>query len=291
MMPNEEEKLEEIEKMLQSLRKRKAELDDRTKRLKSDRDHINESARMLRKDAFGHRERRDQVNQRAVRFRQDIRSLRDELREKDGMLAEVDDERRRAIRSLPPRREVEKRLRYIDWKINTTPTVDMIDREKAFLDETRSLLNTLDAHEELRELEEQQLKNVADIKAIELKIQEHKEELSRLQEDSDEHHKHMILLFEKADKERKRANEAHMNLLETLQELKEVNEKIHGLVEEAYRIGNELREADMRMVEEREKKLDTRRRQLIAEARNKMEAGKRLSINEMKLLYSEEDEE
>jgi phosphoserine phosphatase len=290
-MPGEEDRFEEIEKRLQSLRNREAELDDRMKRWKSERDRLNESARMLREDAFGHRDKRDQVNKMAAKFRQDIRFLHDELCAKHSRLDEVNDERKRSIRSLPPKREVEERLRHIEWKINTTPTVDMMDREKELLDETRSLMNTLDAYEELQELEEQQLKNVADIKAIELRIQEHKEELSRLQEDSDEHHRQMILLFEKADKERKRANEVHMNFLETLQALKEVNEKIRELVEEADRIGKGLREAELRRVEEREKRVDARRRQLIAEARHKMEVGKRLSLNEMKLLYSEEDEE
>jgi phosphoserine phosphatase len=290
-MPGEENRLEEIEKRVQSLRNRKAEFDDRTKRWKSERDHLNESARILREDALAHRNERDQVNRKAAKFRLDIRSLQDELWAKRGRLAEVDEEHKSAIRSLPPRREVEERLRRIDWKINITPTVDMIDKEKALFDETRCLMNTLDAHEELRELEEQHLKNVADIKAIELRIQEHRDELSRLQEKSDEHHKRMILLFEKADKERKRANEAHTNFLETLPAIKEVNDKIRGLMEEANSIGKALREAEVRKVEERDKKVEARRMQLIEEARHKMEAGKRLSLNEMKLLYSEEDEE
>ena len=290
-MPGEEDRLEEIEKRLQSLRNRKAELEDRKKRWKSERDCLNESARILREDAFGHRDRRNKVNQRVAKFRQDIRSLHDELWVKHRRLAEIDDELKRSIRSLRPKREVEERLRHIEWKINTTPTLDMIDREKVLLDETRSLMNTLDVYEELRELEEQQLKNVAVIKAIELRIQIHKEELSRLQEDSDEHHKQMGLCFDKADKEHKKANEVHMNFLETLQAIKEVNEKIRGLVEEADRIGKGLREADLRRVEDREKSVDARRRKLIAEAKYKMEVGKRLSLNEMKLLYSEEDEE
>jgi len=288
-MPGEESRLEEIEEELEALRRRRAEFDGETERWKGERDRLNESARTLREEALRHREERDRTNRRAAALRLEIKSLRNELEAKRERLAEAEDELESKLRSLPPRREIEERLRRIDWEITTTPTADMIDREGALLEEARGLRSTLDAHARLRSSEEERLKTVAELKAIELRIRESREELSRLREEGDEHHERMILLLEKADEERGRADEAHTRFLERLSALKEVDEEIKGLAEEAGRVQEGLRRVERQKTEEKEKKVEVRRRELIAEARRKLDTGERLSLDEMKLLYSKEE--
>ncbi|KON30879.1 hypothetical protein AC482_02755 [miscellaneous Crenarchaeota group-15 archaeon DG-45] len=283
-MSGDDERLAELDEKAESLRGRRAELDDEAERWKRERERLNESARELRAAALRHRE--------VAEIKPRMEALRRELSEGRMRLAEVDaglDEERRR---LPPRRGLEERLGRIEWEMMTTPTSEMIEREGALAEEARALRRSLDAHVELDALEDERLRALADIKAAELALRGGRDEIAKLHEASEADHGEMIRLFARADEERGRADEAHARFLEHLSGVRAVDDELREVMAEARRLRGRLGERERRAAAEREREAEKRRAELMTEARRKLDAGERLSLEELRLLYGEgEDEE
>ena len=132
---------------------------------------------------------------------------------------------------------------------------------------------------------------LAEVKAKELEIRNCRDELSRLHETSEVNHEKMILLYTKVDEERRRGDEAHSKFIEYLSEVRAVDEELTDVMADAGRMRESLRESERRAADERERKLEARKSELLGEVKRKLEAGERLSLDELKLLYEEEEDE
>lgn len=172
----------------------------------------------------------------------------------------------------------------------TTPTAEMLEREEVLVEEARELRERLAAHEELDALEDERVEALSDIKALELAIRRCVEEMTRMREASAADHAAMILLYRRADEERKRADEAHERFLERLSAVRAIDGEIREATGEIRGLRRSLREAERQAAGERERMREERRRELTAEARRKLEAGERLTLDELKLLYGEEED-
>ena len=289
-MSGDEERLAELEDRADTLRRRRAELNSEAERWKNERDRLNESVRTLRGEALKHREERDEANRRVAEIKKRIESLRDVLTEKRRRLVEVDARLGEVRRSLPPKQDLKERLSSIEWEMMTTPTADILDREEELLAEAKGLRRTLAAHEELEAQEDEKLRVLADIKATELEIRGCWDEMKRLHEKSSTDHEKMILLHRRAEEERGRADDAHFKFLEHLSAIRGVDTELDKVMGEARIIRKRLRELEQRSAAEREQKIEARRRELVMEAKRKLEAGEKLSLDEIKLLYGEEEE-
>ena len=238
-----------------------------------------------------HREVRDRANQRVAEIKRRMVTLRNELSEKRWRLAEIDAGLEEGRRRLPPKGEVDERLRRIEWEMMTTPTAEMLDREGALVEEARELRRTLAAHDELDARGDERLLMLADIKAKELAISGCRDEMTRLHEESEANHEKMILLHRRADEERGRADDAHAKFLEHLSAVRAADEELKGVMDEVRRLRGRLRESKLRAAAERERETEKRRKELLMEARRKLDAGERVSLDELKLLYGEEEDD
>lgn len=291
-MSRDEERLAELEERAESMRRRMAELDEEAERLRRERDRYNESTRELRAAALKHREERDLANQRVAEIKRRMDALRRDLSEWRMRFAEVDTRLEEERRRLPHRRRLEERLRNIEWEMMTTPTSEMIEREGAMAEEARALRRSLDAHVELDAFEDERLRVLADIKTAELALRGSREDIAKLNEASEAEHREMNRLFARADEERERADEAHARFLEHLSSVRVVDDELMEVIEEARRLRGRLGEKERRAAAEREREAEERRAKLMTEARQKLDAGERLSLEELRLLYGEgKDEE
>lgn len=283
--------LAELEERAAALRRRLAELNREAERWKNERDRLNESVRTLRTEALKHKEERDRANRQVAEIKRRIEAHRGELDEKRGKLAELEAGLAEERRRLPSRQRLEARLKRIEWEMATTPTSEMLDREDAFLEEARELRSALAAHEELDAKADERLTLLADIKATELEIRGCRDDISRLHEASEESHGKMLLLHRKADEERGRADEAHAKFLEYLSEIRRVNDEFRTVLGEIRGIRERLRALEQQEAASKKRMIDARKRELIREARRKLEAGEKLSLDELKLFYGEEEAE
>ncbi len=270
---------------------RRADLNREAERWKADRDRFNESARKLRTEARSYRDERDRSNQTIAEIRNRIGYLQSDVAKKIKRMTELDASLDRERRKIPLKQDVEERLGRIEWEMMTTPTVDIMEREKGLVEEAKALKNELAAHEELEAREDERLVLQAEIKAAELEIRNQWDEISRLREASKTNHERMILLHRKADTERARGDEAHSKFLESLSEVRSVDEDLKVIVEEDKGLQEKLREVERVSASAKERELETRKKELLGELRRRLDSGEKLSLDEMKLLYGDEGDE
>lgn len=288
-MSNEEERLAEIDEIETTLRNRMAELESTLKRWADERDKLNESVRALRVEARHHRYMRDKVNQRISKLKQTLYDLLGELSQKqdERLMVEALLEEERG--KLPSKRKVEEQLKRIEWEVMTTPTAEMLVEEEALLKEAKELGLKLAAHEELDKRDDETLHILADIKARDLKIKEHRGEISKLIEDSEKNHEKMIILHRKADGEREQADSAHRKFLEHLSALRKVDADLKNLMAEEKKLSGRLKEQKLKSADERARDTKNKMREMQLNAKRKLESGEKISLEEFKLLYGDED--
>lgn len=290
-MSGDEARLAELDEKASALRRRLEELNTEAERWRSERDRLNDSRNVLRAEALSHREGRDRANQQVAEIKQKIGSLRDELYGRRAKLAEFGDELGKKLRKLPPKREVASRIGEIDWELMTTPTVTMLPREKEISEEARGLRKELEAHRELDSKKDEELIIMADIKALELEIKRLRDETTRLHQMSEENHKQMLLLREKVDEEKRQADKAHSKFREVLSAMKTAKGELGEVLKEARDLHKKSKESEKLTDAERRLIIEAKKKELTAEAKRKLEAGEKLSLEELKLVYEGEDEE
>ena len=283
-MSGDEDRLEEV---ASSLFDKRDELNRQAERWKRERDQLNESVKDLQGKALGEKEERDKINEKVAEIKKRVEGLRVDLAEKRGSAEGLDEELEEGRRMLRSRRRLEEELREIEWELSTTPTLEIKDREEELTERARELRLELEEHTKLDAKDDRYLHSLADSKAVEVGIREGLDEMRALHEVSQEHHEKMLALYRKADEERKRSDEAHKRFVECLNEIKEVNGELDTVMAELRKQRKELKDTDRRMAMRRSTYLQEKQKELAAEARRKLEAGEKLTLEEMKLVYGE----
>ncbi|MDH5200990.1 MAG: hypothetical protein OEW93_08895 [Candidatus Bathyarchaeota archaeon] len=288
-MSADEERLAELETAAALLFERRDGLNREAERRRKERDRLNESVRSLRANATEERDKRDELNRRVAEIKKRMEGFRQELGAKREELARLDggDERRR----LPPRGKLEEELRRIEWELSTTPTLEMLDREARLSERAGEIRRALEEHERLDAEEDRRLISLAGSKAVEVEIRRGREEMRELHEASQGHHEKMLQLHRQADEEKERADEAHVAFMESVSALKEVNAELDGVLGEAREIRGRLRRAERSVAARRAQEIEAMKRELKEEAQRKLDRGEKLSLEELKLLYGEDEEE
>ncbi|MFB0557560.1 MAG: coiled-coil protein [Candidatus Bathyarchaeia archaeon] len=286
-MSADEERLQELEEEAARLLERKGELSKRVENRRNERDHLNESVKTIRSSALSEKELRDQSNQKVAEIKRKVEELRRQLDEKRRMLNQLEKEMGEGMGRLPPRSRLEQDLQRIEWELSTTPTLEIQEREDRLVERARETRSTLEEHGRLEALNDKRLITIADSKALEMEIRQSREEMQSIRDEGQEHHQMMLQLFEKADGEREKANEAHTGFLESVSAIREIDSELDMVMVEMRELRLRLRKVDRLEALKRETSIEEMKRELVAEARRKLEAGEKLSLEELKLIYGE----
>lgn len=286
-----EDKLIELEGKAATLMERRDRLNGQVERRREERDRLNESVKGLRKLAHEERERRDQMNQRVAEIKARVEGLRLELDEKRERLTQTNEERGSGQYRLPPRHILQRDLERIEWELSTTPTLEMREREAQLTERAGELRRALKEHDRLDAREDQRLHSLADSKAVEVEVRHSRDEMRELHDASQEHHEKMIQLHRKADEESERADEAHAGFLESIAAVREINAELDVAMGEIREIRGGLRRAVRAGATRRRREIEARKKELKEEVQRKLENGEKLSLEELKLLYEDEEED
>ncbi len=283
-----EERLVELERAAARLLERREELKRQSEQRRDERDRLNGSVRSLRAAALEEKSKRDELNGKVAEIKRRVEELCSELEDRRDNLTKIegDDERSR----LPPRGKLEKELRRIEWELSTTPTIEMAETEEQIAERARQIKMALEEHDRLDVEQDKKLVSLADSKAVQLKIRGSVEEMQELHEKSQEHHERMLRLYSEAEEEKKRADEAHARLLETIAAIRDVNAELEPVLGEANEIKGRLRRSEKASSTRRARDVEERKRELREEAQRKLDAGEKLGFEELKLLYEDDEE-
>ena len=286
-----EKTLDELEEKAAELREARNQLFEQIKRHRDERDRLNESANKLRDEAKRHREERDGINARVQEIKRRLGPLFEELDEKKEKLSKTDRLLDDEYRSRPGKGRVERDLNRIEWEVMTTPTREILGREDELVERAARLRRTLDEYRKLEKQKDQRIGILADKKATEIEIRAIREEMGKLSEESQGHHEKMIMFYEQADAEKKRADEAHGRYVEKIEEVEGVKEEINALMPQIRALREGLRLEDVKLAERRSMSARQRMEAMREEALRKMESGGKLTFEDLRLIYGDEDDE
>lgn len=290
-------KLEQLENMASELRRKRGELFEHVNRWRDERDRINESSRKIREEALKNKEERDKINARVAEVKTRLQPLYDQLDEKRKKLAGIEQEVQQGYRELPKKRRVERDLNSVEWEVMTTPTRELLDRERELelTERANALRRRLSTFKKPPKRTEATMEATAEAKATEMGIRQIRDEMNTLREESQKHHEAMLLLHRKADDEREKANQAHAKFVEYLGEVKKVEQELDGINLQIRDIKDGLRADDLKVEREKMAKVNARVEELRQEAFRKMAAGEKLTFDDLQFIYggkeNEDDEE
>jgi uncharacterized coiled-coil DUF342 family protein len=289
-MTIDESKLDELEAQAAELRKNRNALFEQIKKIKEERDRLNKASRAARDQALKHRTERDRINAKVHEIKKSLGPLFEELDEKNQALAEADRAIRDEYRELPNKKRVQEDLKRIEWEVMTTPTQEMLGREDEIIARAGRLSKTLKEFKNVEQKQDKKMDYLADKKATQVEITAMRNEISQLAEHSQEHHERMILFFEQADEEKKKADDAHSRYVEKIQEVEKIKEDLNLIMPEINAIRDGLRATDLKLEELRRMNTQQRAEAMKKEALKKMENGEKLTFEDLKLIYSDEDD-
>lgn len=290
-MSNEEKKLDELELNAAELRNTRNTLFEEIKRHRSQRDQLNDSAKQIREEAYKHRDERDRINARVQEIKQKLGPLFDRLNEKKEQLSEANRSIRQEYRNMPDKRRLERDLQRIEWEMMTTPTREMLNREEELVARAASLRQSLEGYKSVQKQEDETSGLVGEKRITEKEIGVIRDEISGLAETSQEHHEKMIVFFEQADVKKKEADEAHGRYVEKIKEAEVIKEQLNVVMPQVRELREKLNIADKRVTSRRMMGARDRKAQMRQEALRKMEAGEKLTFDDVQLIYGDGEEE
>ena len=290
-MAIDENKLDDLEAQAAELRKNRNTLFEQIKKIKEERDRLNKTARAAREQALKHRKERDRINAKVQEIKKSLGPLFDTLDEKNQALAEADKAIRDEYRGLPSKKRVQEDLKRIEWEVMTTPSKEMLGREDELIARAANLRKTLEGFKDVEIKKDKKMDYIADKKVTEAEITAMRDEINQLAEQSQEHHERMILFFDQADKEKKKADDAHSRYVEKIQTVEAIKDDLNLIMPEINALRDGLKASDLKLEEMRKMNTQQRAEAIKQSALRRMENGEKLSFDDLKLIYGDEEDE
>ncbi len=290
-MSGEDKTLDELEAQATELREKRNQLFEEIRKHRETRDRLNESTNKLRDEANKHREERDGINARVHEIKRRLGPLFEELDEKKEKLSKAERQLEDEYRQRPDKGRVARDLKRIEWEVMTTPTREILGREDELVERASRLRHTLDEYRKLEKQEDKRIDILADKKATEIEIRAIRDEMGKLSEESQGHHEKMIMFYEQADAEKKKADEAHGRYVEKIRDVEGVKEEINALMPRIKALRDGVRLEGVKASERRRMSTRQRMEAMREDALKKLESGGKLTFEDLRLIYGDEDDE
>lgn len=191
------------------------------------RDDLDREARALARQ-------RDELNEQFQKYKEETRSLKEKRNSLNLLVHELKEKREHARRKIvQTRTEIEstkktiedlkksarggystlkKRMDALEWKIQTTSLT--IKEEARLMAQMKDLASKLEVHQKVRELADRIIMLQAELGANRLIALDSHEQLTKLAEESEAHHQHMMGIVKHASELKERADEIHAGFVD-----------------------------------------------------------------------------
>ncbi len=282
-----EEKRRELNRLWKEVLELKAEMErvlNENRVLVERRNSLRERVGELRFEVKKIRDERNTVNEEIRKLRNILADLRKEYQEKLNALRELKREVRERLRAKPnmDKESIEKEISDIDWRIQTS--IMSLEEENKLVKRVQSLENQLMFYRKLEAMENEIASLGNEIKRIKDEIASCKNEIAEKIEKNRELRKRMTEYFGEIDKLRAEANKLHETYLENKEKLSSLRLKYVELLAKVTAIKKMIRE------EEEERKaeaLAALKEKIEKEALEKLKRGEKLSFEEFKILIEQ----
>ena len=276
-----------INEQLAASREQANEANANTKAYAEKRDKLNAQFKKLRQEIFELKNERNCLNEKVKTLKQQ----RDEARTKRRTIIEeikTHSQKSAEIQKKTPkksRRELQKELENIEWKIQTT-SLDL-QEEKKLIENVQQLETRLNVYKKI----EQQNKKITELRkelrTLETEGDAFHQELTATAQKSQEIHAKILNKTTDAEKIKREADSLHDVYLQAKEQAKPLNEEIKKLMDQRKKLQDALREEDERKKKTAEQAL---KEKLGSQARDKLQRGEKLSWNEFQLLAKDDSQ-
>lgn len=263
---------------------------------------LREQAKNAGADTKGHVEKRDKLNEKFKKMRQEIREFkteRDSLNEKVKTLKQQRDDARAKIKAYieqikvhnekiaelkkktprGSRRDMQKEFDEIEWRIQTT-SLDM-QEEKRLMERVRQLETQLSVYKKI----DQHVKKISELRKeldpFEAAADAAHKELTGIAERSQDIHAKMMAKIDESKDIKGEADRLHNAYIQAKEQVRPLHEEIKKLTEQKRKLQAAVREED----EKKKKRLEQAlKEKLGSQAKDKLQRGEKLSWDEFKLL-------
>ncbi|UCH31833.1 MAG: hypothetical protein JSV05_00010 [Candidatus Bathyarchaeota archaeon] len=279
--------IEELEKELNSLTQQRETFENKAQQWAKKRDTIHKQIKDLRLEIVDSRQRRDTINEKVKALKTQRDQTRTTIKEKINE-AKNKREKLRLLRAKRPRQDAEKiRLQKeeIEWQIQTTPLT--LQEEKPLVEKANQLGIFLEIFRQITNLEEEisDLQNKIDTMNEEAKVLHSR--ISELALASQEQHERMIEGLNKVKTLQPEADRNHQSFISEKNDSKGIHKRLLEIKKRIKTLKANLTEDENK--KRRQLQEETRKR-IKAEASKKLKQGKKLSLEEFKLLTNEHPE-
>ncbi|MDD5111144.1 MAG: hypothetical protein PHG85_01205 [Candidatus Altiarchaeota archaeon] len=164
-----------------------------------------------------------------------------------------------------------------------------LDREQKLFEDAISLSQKLDIAAKVDELHSSILSNYTEIAAREGEINALSDTIRSIAKEAEEKHIESIKVYAELDEIRKQSDELHKKLLDKYEELRPIRDNITALKDEIKLTEDKMDTAYTNMAKAREVSASKKRAERISEAKEKFKTGKRISFDDFKTIISSED--
>ena len=282
-----------------------SELERISRQLSALREQVNNA----NADTKGHVEKRDKLNEKFKKLRQEIREFkneRDNLNEKVKTLKQQRDEARGKIKARieeikshnqkiaelkkktprESRRVMQKEFDDIEWKIQTTP-LDM-QEEKRLVERVKQLETQLSVYKKI----DQHVKKISELRKelepFEANADAAHQELTEIAERSQDIHAKMMAKIAESKVIKAEADSLHSAYIQAKEQVRPIREEIKKLTEQKRKLQATMREEDAKRKKTEEQAL---KEKLGSKAKDKLQRGEKLSWNEFQLLADEDSQD
>jgi len=287
MSKSTEEKLEELNRQLTSLRKQRDEHNNEARKWAEKRNAIHEEIKRLRNEARTLKEKRDTINQQVKELKNLREKARAEHKEERAQILKAKEKleglaAKKASRSFA---SVEKEIEDLEWKIQTSSL--SVKEEETLVNRVKTLEAQRSIHKQINELKNNLIELQTEERALETRAKLSHEKLAELAEQSQKFHQQMLEQLEKARSLKTEADEAHQKCLENRQRAQEIHQKFVELLKQIQSIEQHIQQEEKEKQAKKQKEL---RQEAGEKALEKMRRGEKLTWEEFKILMEKGEE-
>ncbi len=261
-------------------KRRRDELNDKTKQWVGRRDELNAQVRGLIDEAAMHREERDKLNL-------DVKGAKEERDKLNRAVNEIIDKINRLKRRHTPRGEVplsrlKKDLRDLEFKQMTS--VMKIDKERQLVEALSNVKDQIDEREkELEKVEEIQ-EAIRELESVKSEAEECHGKVGELADAAQEEHDKMMALYEKSDGVRKQADGAQEQFIRTKMMADEQHKNHIAMIREVHDFDKMISGIRRKHRRERVSEVETVAKKKADEIYDRFKSGEKLSTEDLMML-------
>jgi len=278
--------LNEVDQKLSLIKEKKYTQNENIRLLVEKRDKCNLKFKELRQNINEQKMDRDELNEKVKKLKQKRDIIRLEISSK---IEEIMKHRQKidSFRDkLPIRKNIDlqKEFEDLEWKIQTT-TLEL-DEEKQLVEQVKIIGTQLNKYKKIDKQKKIIFEIQSEINELKKITEKTHEELTKIANQSQKMHKAMSLNIDELNNIKEKGDQFHFAYLKEKKEQILLQDEIRKLIDNKNKLRKIIKEQDETRKREAEKKI---KKEIKSEAQNKLKNGKKLSLEEFKLLSESED--